>query len=246
MKELRTIAVDDEAPALRRLIKMIEENADLQLIASAKSATEAKEVIIEFKPDLLLIDIQLKDATAFDLLSEIKKDFSGKIIFITAYDQYAVKAFEYEAIDYLLKPYTQERFDAAISRIILKHDEKTDLTDLMNLLKNHTINAPKMLTIPEGMKNHFIEKDKLQYIISEGYYCNFISSDGKKLIRISLKKLEQVLPENFTRINKSTIVNKDFIIESTHHKTTAKVIMTDKNEFYISENFIRNFTNKTI
>lgn len=240
MKKLRTIAVDDEAPALRRLLKMIEENTDLQLIGSAKSASEAKEVIIEFKPDLLLLDIQLKDATAFELLSELENDFAAQIIFITAYDQYAVKAFEYEAIDYLLKPYTQERFNAAINKIISKQ-EKTNYNDLLNLLKNHTINSPKMLTIPEGLKNHFIEKDKLQYIISEGYYCNFISSDVKKLVRISLKKLEELLPENFIRINKSIIVNKDFIIESTHHKTTAKVIMADKNEFYISENFIKNF-----
>ncbi|SMC41257.1 LytR/AlgR family response regulator transcription factor [Moheibacter sediminis] len=245
MKRLSAIAVDDEAPALRRLIKMIEGNSDIQLIASAKSALEAKKVIIEFKPDLLLLDIQLKDATAFDLLSEIKNHFYGKTIFITAYDQYAIKAFEYEAIDYLLKPYTQERFNSAISRIISKQ-EKTDLNDLMNLLKNYTVNSPKMLAIPEGVKNHFIEKEKLQYIISEGYYCSFISSDEKKLIRISLKKLEEFLPEGFMRINKSTIINKDFIMESSHHKSTVKIIMSDQNEFYVSENFIKNFQKEII
>lgn len=240
MNILKTIAVDDEGPALRRLTQMVEENPALQLIDSAKSAAEAKDKIIQIQPDLLLLDIQLKDATAFELLSEIKNHFTGKIIFITAFDQYAVKAFEYEAIDYLLKPYTEERFNAAVSRVISKN-EKTDLKDLMNLFKNHTVNFPKMLTIPEGVKNHFIVREKLQYVFSEGYYCNFISSDGKKIIRISLKKLEEFLPGNFIRINKSVIVNKDFIIESTHHKSSVKILMSDKNEFYVSENFIKNF-----
>lgn len=240
MKKLRTIAVDDEAPALRRLMKMIEENANLQLISSAKSAAEAKKNIIEFQPDLILLDIQLKDATAFEVLNEIKNWFQGKIIFCTAYDEFAVKAFDYEAVDYLLKPYTQERFNTAINRIISRK-EKTDYDDLLNLLKNHTVNSSKMLTIPEGLKNHFIEKEKLQYIISESYYCNFVLSDDKKLIRISLKKLEEFLPENFIRINKSTIINRDFIIESTHHKSSIKIIMSDKNECYVSENFIKNF-----
>lgn len=242
MNLLRIIAVDDEGPALRRLTKMVEENSNLQLIGTARTATEAKNKIVELQPDLLLLDIQLKDATAFDLLSEIENHFSGKIIFITAYDQYAVKAFELEAIDYLLKPYTQERFNTAINKIISKN-ERTDFKDLMNLLKNHTIQPTKMLTIPEGTKNHFIEKENLRYMIAEGYYTNFILADGKKLIRISLKKLEELLPENFVRINKSTIVNKSFIRESTHYKSIIKIIMSDKNEFYVSENYLEKFRN---
>jgi len=241
MNILKTIAVDDEGPALRRLRKMAEKNAHLELVDIAKSAAEAKEKIIQIKPDLLLLDIELKDATAFELLSEIENHFTGKIIFITAYDQYAVKAFELEVVDYLLKPYTQERFDTAIRKIISKN-KQNDFKDLMSLLKLHTV-QPKLLTIPEGLKNHFIEKEKLYYLTGEGYYTNLILSEGKKNIRISLKKLEELLPKNFVRINKSTIINKDFVIESTHHKTTGKIVMTDKNEFYISENYLEKFRN---
>ncbi|HLV24075.1 MAG TPA: LytTR family DNA-binding domain-containing protein [Moheibacter sp.] len=239
MKKFRTIAVDDEAPALRRLLKMIEENTDLQLIASAKSASEAKEVIIELKPDILLLDIQLKDATAFELLSEIKNDFSGKIIFITAYDQYAVKAFEYEAIDYLLKPYSQERFDIAINRIISKN-EFPDLSKLIEIFQEKQ-NSSKSLMIPEGNKNYFLESEKLHYVSADGYYSNFIMENERKMIRISLKKLEEILPENFIRINKSIIINKNFIVELISNKSSSKLTMPDGNEFDVSDKYLEEF-----
>lgn len=240
MNLLRTVAVEDEAPALKRLVRMIEENPNLNLAGTAKSSASAKEIIIDSNLDLLLLDIQLKDATAFDLLQEIENHFSGKIIFITAYDSYAVKAFELEAMDYLLKPYTQERFNKAIERVISKTDNLM-VKNIIQLLKEQTVHSPKTLSIPEGNKNHYIEKDKLLYLTADGYYTHFILKDGKKLIRISLKKLEEFLPDNFVRINKSTIINKDFIIESVHHKAVAKVIMADEYEFYVSENYLKKF-----
>lgn len=241
MKQFNVLAVDDEGPALRRLVKMAEAHPQLRLVGTAKNAMDAKNSITGLKPDILLLDIQLKDATAFEVLSELENNFQGKIIFITAYDKYAVKAFEYEAVDYLLKPFTQERFNAAIERIITKN-ENTDLKKLVQLLNNKYENDSKMLIVPEGVKNYFIEKDKLHYIYAEGYYANFVMEKEKKLIRISLKKLDGLLPENFIRINKSTIINKDYIVELITNKTTCKVIMPDKNEFYVSHTFEPGFT----
>lgn len=241
MSGLKTLAIDDEGPALRRLIKMVESHPELSLIGSAKSAEEAKSKIIVLKPELLLLDIQLKDATAFDLLSEIENKFDGKIIFITAYDQYAVKAFEYEAIDYLIKPYTQQRFNVAINKIISKTGS-SEFKDLMNILNNY-VKQSRTITIPEGAKNHFIDKAKILYLTADGYYTTLILTEGKKIIRISLRKLEELLPDNFIRINKSVIINKDFIQESTEHKMSAKILMIDRNEFYVSNNFISKFKN---
>ena len=240
MKQLSVLAVDDEGPALRRLVKMVEAHPQLHLTGVAKNALDAKNSIVNLKPELVLLDIQLKDATAFDVLSELEDDFQGKIIFITAYDQYAVKAFEYEAVDYLLKPYTQERFDTAINRVAVKN-EFPNLKELIQLLKTTSVSDSKMLMIPEGAKSYFIEKDKLHYIYAEGYYANFMFEKEKKLIRISLKKLDDLLPENFIRINKSAIINKEFIVEIITHKTTSKVIMPDKNEFYVSDTFAKAF-----
>lgn len=239
MRVLKTLAVDDEGPALRRLIKMAEAHSGLSLTGSAKSAMEAKEKIMELQPELLLLDIQLKDATAFDLLYETKNDFNGKIIFITAYDQYAVKAFEHDAVDYLLKPYTQERFSMAVDRVI-QRDKKPEFNDMLNFLNDY-IPQSKTLIIPEGTRNYFIEKEKLMYMISEGYYTHFILCEGKTMIRISLKRLGEILPENFVRVNKSVIINMNFIKESIHNKATAKVIMKDHNEFYISDSFMNEY-----
>lgn len=236
MKRINVLAVDDELPALRRLVSMVENHPGLNLIGTARNSIEAKEKIIELQPDLLLLDIELKDATAFDLLTGVKDEFKGKIIFCTAFDKYALKAFDFQAVDYLLKPYSEERFNAAIERIIEK-DEKPDLDQLIELFRKSQ-SVPKMLTIPEGNKNYFLDNEKIYYIIADGYYSNFILKDEKKMIRISLKKLEEILPGNFMRINKSVIINKNFITELIAHKTTSKILMIDKSEFFVSEKLV--------
>jgi len=232
MKHIHVLAVDDEMPALRRLVSMIENHPGLTLIGTARSAKEANEKITQQKVDLLLLDIELKDATAFDLLSNVKDVFNGEIIFCTAFDQYALKAFDFYAVDYLLKPYTEERFNAAIDRVI-KKEQKTDLNQIIALLKKSESNS-KTLVIPEGSKNYFLDSEKLFYITADGYYAEFTSKEEKKIIRISLKKLEELLPENFIRINKSVIINKNFITELISYKTSTKIKMQDKNEFLVS------------
>lgn len=236
MNPLKIIVVEDEAPALKRLVKMIENHPKLLLLETAKSTKEAEEKILKLQPDLVFLDIQLKDASAFDLLEKIENKFSGKIIFSTAYDIYAVKAFEADALDYLLKPYSEERFAKAVEKAGSRI-EAVDFGKVMFQLKNGFGNTPKFIIIPEGNKNHYIDNDKLMYLFSESYYTYFVSENERKMIRISLKKLEEILPENFVRINKSTIVNKNHISEISRNKNTGKVILRDKNEFYISENF---------
>lgn len=239
MKQLKVLAIDDEMPALRRLVGMIENHPDLALVGTARSAMEAQEKITQSQVDLLLLDIELKDATAFDLLAAVKSSFTGEIIFCTAFDKYALKAFEFYAVDYLLKPYTIERFNAAIDRII-KREQKTDLNQLITLLKQSQ-STHKTLVIPEGNKNYFLDSEKLYYVVADGYYAEFILIDDKKTIRISLKKLEELLPENFIRINKSVIINKNFVTELISHKTTSKIKMKDKNEFIVSGKIIEVF-----
>lgn len=239
MKRISVLIVEDEAPAMKRLVKLVGENPRLDLSGTAKSAAEAAIKIPELQPDLLLLDIQLKDATAFDMLSEIKNGFHGKIIFITAYDRFAVKAFEHEAIDYLLKPFTRERFDEAISRVASR-TEIFELKNMIELFRPVLNNQFKMIEIPEGNRTHFIDKEKIMYLHAEGYYTYFTELQGKKMIRISLKKLEEILPSEFIRINKSVIINKNHILELTRNKNSGRIIMIDRNEFFISENFIEN------
>ncbi|BFM45302.1 LytTR family DNA-binding domain-containing protein [Flavobacterium sp. CFS9] len=232
MKFINVLAIDDEMPALRRLVSMVESHPNLSLAGTARSFAEAKEKIMQINADLLLLDIELKDATAFDLLSSIKDVFKGDIIFSTAFDKYALKAFDFHAIDYLLKPYSQERFNTAIERIV-KKEQRTDLSQFIELLKKSE-NSTRTLIVPDGNKNYFLDSDKLYYIVAEGYYANFMLENEKKMIRISLKKLEELLPDNFIRINKSVIINKKFIAELIVHKVTSRIKMHDKNEFLVS------------
>lgn len=238
MMPLTVLAIDDEAPALRRLVRMVEGHSDLQLVGTAKNSVEAREKIIALQPGLLLLDIELKDATAFDVLAHVKDNYKGKIIFCTAFDQYALKAFEYQAVDYLLKPYSEERFNAAISRIV-RRGEQPDLDQLIGLLRAR---SDVRVMIPEGNKNYFFDKEKLLYIIADGYYADFVSTDEKKSVRISLKKLEEILPGNFVRINKSTIINKDLISELIRNRSSPRVIMPDRKELFISGRYYNRVT----
>ena len=233
-----TIVVEDEGPARRRLEKMVQEHPALVLKASLKSGKEAVIEIPKLKPDLLLLDIQLKDKTAFEVLDSVKEFIQSKIIFVTAYDQYAIKAFEIEAIDYLLKPYDIERFNKAIGRIV-KNDTPNFDAQLLEALKKSLQKDTAKIIIPEGNKNHLFLSNDVIYIQSDKYYVYVHTQSEKRLIRVTLKKLEQILPQNFIRINKSTIVNTHYISQIEMQKTSSKIILSNNNEFYSSSNYYK-------
>ncbi len=236
MKKLSVVVVDDEGPALRRVVKMVNEHPLLELTGTAMTAEDATRIIAGTKPDLLLLDIQLKDATAFTVLESLGEDtFKGKIIFITAYDHYAIKAFELRAIDYLMKPFKSNRFHEAIERVV--GNDEAQFHKVKGVLGRLKDSNTELVVVPEGIKNYFLNKNSIQYIYSEGYYANFVMDDDKKLLRISLKKLESLLPHTFIRVNKSAIVNYSRIRELVNNKSTIKLIMEDGNEFQVSDAF---------
>ncbi|WP_421810968.1 LytR/AlgR family response regulator transcription factor [Flagellimonas sp.] len=240
MKKLSVAVVDDEGPALRRVVKMVNEHPLLELMGTAMTAGDAIRIISETKPDLLLLDIQLKDATAFDVLENLGKDtFKGKIIFITAYDHYAIKAFELRALDYLMKPFKSDRFHEAIERVV--GNDKAEFHKVKDVMQGLKWSSTELVVVPEGIKNYFLNRNSIQYIYAEGYYANFVMDRDKKLLRISLKKLESLLPQTFIRVNKSAIVNYHRISELVNNKSTIKLIMEDGNEFQVSDAFSHGF-----
>ncbi|WP_299525909.1 LytTR family DNA-binding domain-containing protein [Winogradskyella sp.] len=229
----KTIIVEDEGPARRRLAKMVEAHPSLELITSLKSGQEAITQIPLHQPDLLLLDIQLKDKTAFDVLAHIQTSITSKIIFITAYDNYAIKAFEVEAIDYLLKPYDEVRFNTAISRVIKNNNPPLDAT-ILNVLKKSLQGKNSKISIPEGNKTHlFLAKDII-YIQSDKYYVHVHTKAEKRLIRITLKRLEAILPKDFIRINKSVIINTQHISQIEYQKNSSRILLTNGGEFFSS------------
>ncbi len=225
MRTIRTLIVDDEAPARRRMKKLLQARHEFELIAEAERGAEAIQKVRFSKPDLILLDIQLKDMTGFEVLQAVATT-PVKVIFITAYDTYAIQAFEENAIDYLLKPYKDERFHEALDRVG-RQPIPLERKAFEGLLQN--LQYPEVaskLSIHEGKTTHLIEAKKLHYIKSDTYYCQFYFEDhSSKVIRISLKRLEELLPDQFLRINKSIIINRDEILSIRELKRTIEVTL---------------------
>lgn len=236
---IRSVIVDDEAPARRRMKKLLASATGCELVGEAESGKQAIEIIYDLKPDLIFLDIQLKDMTGFDVLHELN-DMKLQVIFITAYDEYAIKAFEENAIDYLLKPYKEERFYEAVKRAKEKRLSTNDLIidDLLNRISETS--KQQKIQIPEGKTIHLMDGDNIEYIQADTYYCNFyLEGEKNRVIRISLKVLETILPENFIRISKSLIVNKDKILRIRQLKNTLELEL-NSNSFTLSNQYIRN------
>ncbi len=220
---LNTLIIDDEAPSRRRMKKLLGQVSDCHLIGEAESGAEAIEKISAYSPDLIFLDIQLKDMTGFDVLAALP-GVKSHIVFITAYDEFAINAFELNAVDYLLKPYKESRFFEAISRVRQRFAEATR-HDWQAFVQQLFGSKPlDKVRIAEGRTTHLIEVDKLIYAQADTYYCHLHFQDSKtKIIRISLKKLGEALPSQFLRVNRSFIINKDKI-ESIRRKRRSTEI----------------------
>lgn len=240
MTNIRTIIVDDEAPARRRMKKLLALVRNIELVAEAENGEEAIVMINEKKPDLLLLDIQLKDMTGFDVLKSLSPELNIVIIFITAYDTYAIQAFEANAIDYLLKPYLDERFSKAIQKSIklIEADRPSSLKELVRRID--ALEALEdIVKVKEGKVIHHFNLQDLVFIKSEGYYCNvhLVNLERPKVIRNSLKGIYRKLPNYFIRINKSTIINTKKISATKLFKKTIEIEMLTGAVFMAYKNF---------
>lgn len=238
MKKLKTILVEDEGAALRRMKKMADENIYLDIVSTATSGQEAILKIKEFMPNLLLLDIQLKDMTAFEMLNSLKNSFDGQIIFSTAYHKYAIEAFNIAAVDYLLKPFNQKRFDLAISKAY-DRSERTNmgkLIELFQLEKNEKFNR---IQINEGNNIHYFNHNHIIWIEAEGYYCKIHLDNNKStLIRKTMKEMESLIPEKtFKRVNRSSIININQILKETKYIAQHHIFMKGGIKIKVSEKF---------
>lgn len=232
--KIRTVIVDDEAPARRRIKKLLESISDCELIGEAESGSKAIKVIDSLKPDLVLLDIQLKDMTGFEVLNTLKTQ-ALNVIFTTAYDSYAIRAFEENAIDYLLKPYKDARFLEAIERARMRHntDYNQSIKDFIGKISSRSLD--QKIQIPEGKTIHLLESNKIEFIQSNGYYSDFhFEDESTKMIRTSLKSLENILPHHFVRIGKSVIINKHKILSLRHLKSTIELELPNDQKFSLS------------
>ncbi|OUR91906.1 hypothetical protein A9Q87_08885 [Flavobacteriales bacterium 34_180_T64] len=214
--KLRCVIIDDEFLARKRLLKLLESFDNIVVVGECRNGNEALDLIPIKEPDLIFLDIQMPDMNGFTVVSKLT--FTPHIIFTTAYDSYALKAFEINAVDYLLKPFDDERLNIAIERIkALKKKKQASLLEdkikkLLTTYQSETSNyINEFITKVKG-RDVSIYSDDILYFKSDGNYVQLVTDTKAHLYRTTLNSLSDNLDhEQFLRIHRSLIVNKFYI-----------------------------------
>lgn len=215
---LSAIVVDDEELARQRVCDLLAKHPKVDVIAECRNGREAVEKIGELKPDLVFLDINMPDLDGFGVIAEIGKDHMPAVIFVTAYDQYAVKAFEAAAVDYLLKPFDRTRFDLAVDKAVDTYfreqvdDLEKRMGKLMALAGGRSRNFSDRLVVRQGGTVHLLKVDEVDWVESARNYVKIHCGSHVYTMRETLSNFEAKLdPERFLRIHRSTVVNIDRI-----------------------------------
>lgn len=233
MDNIRTIIVDDEQLARRGLKTLVERHGGFTVIAACRDGREAIERISELRPDLVLLDVQMPEITGFDVIARLPPDLMPVVIFVTAYDEFAVRAFDARALDYLLKPVSQERFDEALNRAAVRIRDRrlaeyggTLLAAIADIQKGPEPTAARRpaagpllerIMVRVGEAIQFVEVSDIEWIEGADYYVTLHAGGKQYLYRESLKRLEERLdPSRFVRIHVSAIVNLAYVQEIRH------------------------------
>ena len=216
---IRTLIVDDEPLAREKLRSFLEKESDVEILGECRDGREALETIEAEKPDLIFLDVQMPEMDGFEVLDNLDSDQLPIVIFVTAYDQYALKAFDVHAVDYLLKPFDRERFSEALSRARsdLERQQVSSVKQLLDLLqdvKSQSAKYPSRLVIKTSGRVVFLKVDDIDWVDAAGNYVRLHSGSESHMLRETMGRLEERLdPEQFLRIHRSTIVNIERISE---------------------------------
>lgn len=202
---IRAIIIDDERLARNELKKLLLDFPEIEVIAEAANASEGVEKIDSLNPDLIFLDIQMPGKTGFDMLSELER--APNVIFTTAYDEYALKAFEVNALDYLLKPVEPKRLADALQKLQVEED-KEPLSDHTISVNRSILNEHDQVFVKDGERCWFVKLSDIRLFESVGNYAKVYFGPNKPLILKSLNALEERLDEKvFFRANRKHIVN---------------------------------------
>ena len=202
---IRAIIIDDERLARNELKKLLLDFPEIEVIAEAANAAEGVERIDSLNPDLIFLDIQMPGKTGFDMLAELER--APNVIFTTAYDEYALKAFEVNALDYLLKPVEPKRLADALQKLQLEED-KEPISDHPIAVNRSILNEHDQVFVKDGERCWFVKLSDIRLFESVGNYAKVYFGPNKPLILKSLNALEERLDEKvFFRANRKHIVN---------------------------------------
>ena len=228
MNIYKTLIADDETPARQRLRKILADFPAIDIIAEATNGMDALEKIDTLKPDLLFLDIQMPGMTGFEVLNKVKH--FPIVIFCTAYDEYAIKAFETHAVDFVVKPVKPERVRQSIEKLSFLR-ENLHREQILQTLKNYISNEKKQIvSIPVklGDRTLLVKLTDISYFQADDKYVTIYARDGKKhLVDFSLKYLEAKLDDKFIRIHKSLLANRSYIKEITRYFGNRFIIRMD-------------------
>ncbi len=203
---MKALVVDDERLARKELISLLSNYPNIEIVGEAKNADDAQEKIAELKPELLFLDIQMPGRDGFELLESL--DVTPKVIFTTAYDEYALKAFEVSALDYLLKPIRKERLDECIQKV--EEEENADKTEAPS--PEYKLKLNDRVFVKDGDKCWFVRLSDVRIFESDGNYIKVYFDTFKPMIHKSLNALDKKLDDrSFFRASRKHIVNLSWV-----------------------------------
>lgn len=246
---IKVLIVDDEPLARTLIIELLKDFVEFQIIGECSNGKEAVRSIKENSPDLVFLDVQMPVMDGFAVLEEIRDETLPAIIFVTAYDQYAIRAFDFHAVDYLLKPFSRSRFQNALSRagerILRKSSDDVTKRQFSSLLENYQSKPAhlKRLFLKDKGKIVLLEPEKVDWVEADDKYVRLHTAEKSYLIRQTLNALEAELdPQIFTRIHRSTIVNLSRVREiHPLFNDEYVLILTDGTKLTLSRNYRTRF-----
>ena len=208
----KTIVIDDEQLARQRIKRLLKAYDEIDVIAEAQDGGKGLELIHLHQPDLIFLDIEMPVLNGFEMLAKLTHQ--PKVVFTTAYDQYAIKAFEEGSVDYLLKPIEIERLDKTIKKLKQTNLAAAPLQIEALIRQMHQKKVIKTLTVKLGDKILLVKLTDIVYVQAEDKYVFLHTIDGRKhLTDFTLSALEEKLPEEFVRVHRSEIINTEYVKE---------------------------------
>jgi len=240
MRTLRTVLVDDEPQAIRLLEKLLSEFPQIELLQSFVDSESAITFLREHHVDLVMLDIQMPEKSGFEMIAEARElglDFN--VIFITAYDEYAVDAIRASAFDYLMKPVGRLDLEHTLIRLerkILANSPLSGFDQLMQMVKKRRIK------IPDRNGFNYYVPDEIIFVEADGNYSELVLKNRRELITMGIGGLEELLQEHgFIRISRSFLINKSFLVRLNHKNHTCRLIYDNQTfELQVSQDRMRN------